>query len=75
VKKLILAAARGNSVVLLEITTVKEGGKQCCPGDFFILIFFNYSLRNKSDEKFFLNLVLLSHTNPYDATYERVVTI
>jgi hypothetical protein len=35
VKKLILAAARGNSVVLLEITTVKEGGKQCCPGDFF----------------------------------------
>jgi hypothetical protein len=35
VKKLILAAARGNSVVLLEITTVKEGGKQCCPAIFF----------------------------------------
>jgi hypothetical protein len=38
----------------------------------FFLVFFNYYLRNESDKSFFS---FLSHVNPYDVSYEGVVTI
>jgi hypothetical protein len=44
--------------------------------DFFsILAFLNHYSRNEPGKKFFPNLALLSHANPYGVTYEGVMPI